>query len=193
MSIAPSSAATKARGWKCPAPSASAVPTSTGATDAGSVRTRAAITQMRRALVRSGTPGEAGEVRRALLLVGVAALLGLRAFVEEQVRIVRQLLDAREAVLGGVETRLQQAQRERREREHPPTPLQRLRFQLLERDDGVHQPHLQRLVCGVLPAQEPHLLRLLRSHQARQQPRAESAVERAHARADLTKAGVVGG
>src|SRR5438067_3282190 len=175
MKTAPSSAATKASAWKVPAPSASEVPTSTGATDAGSVRTRAAITQMRRALVRSGTPGEAGEIRRALLLVGVAALLGLRAFVEEQVRVVGQLLEPREAVLGGVEARLQQAQRERRQREHLPTPLKRLRLESLERDHGVHQPHLLRLARGVLPAQEPHLLRLLGAHQARQQTRAEAA------------------
>ena len=50
MKIAPSSAATNASGWKWSAPSASEVPTSTGATAAGSVRTRAAITQMRTAL-----------------------------------------------------------------------------------------------------------------------------------------------
>ena len=53
MNIAPSSAATKASGWKCPAPSASEVPTSTGATAAGSVRTRAAITQMRTATAQA--------------------------------------------------------------------------------------------------------------------------------------------
>ena len=41
-----------------PAPSASEVPTSTGATDAGSVRTRAAITQMRTALTAQARLGK---------------------------------------------------------------------------------------------------------------------------------------
>ena len=50
MNTAPSSAATNASAWKWSAPSASEVPTSTGAIAAGSVRTRAAITQMRTAL-----------------------------------------------------------------------------------------------------------------------------------------------
>ena len=67
MNTAPSSAATNASGRKCPAPSASEVPTSTGATAAGSVRTRAAITQMRSALTLLGPLGEAREVRLALL------------------------------------------------------------------------------------------------------------------------------
>src|ERR1700758_1257627 len=100
MKIAPSSAARKARGWKWPAPSASEVPTSTGATAAGSVRTRAAISQMR---VTSGSLWKAREVRLALLHVGVASLLCLLAGVEEEVGVVRQLLDPRQPVLGRVE------------------------------------------------------------------------------------------
>src|ERR1700677_2482574 len=112
MKIAPSSAATKASGRKCPAPSASEVPTSTGATAAGSVRTRAAITQMRTAL-KLRPLGKAREVRRALLAICVPALLRLLAAVEQQVRVVRELLDSRQAVLGSVEARLQEPQRER--------------------------------------------------------------------------------
>ena len=50
MNTAPSSAATNASALKWSSPSASEVPTSTGAIAAGSVRTRAAITQMRTAL-----------------------------------------------------------------------------------------------------------------------------------------------
>src|SRR5271155_5117647 len=99
MKTAPSSAATNASGWKWSAPSASEVPTSTGATAAGSVRTRAAMTQMRSALTL-GPLGEAGEIRRALLAVGVAALLGLLAAVEQQVCVVRELLNPRQPVLG---------------------------------------------------------------------------------------------
>src|ERR1700689_1507674 len=124
MNTAPNSAATNASGWKWPAPSASEVPTSTGATAAGSVRTRAAITQMRTALTEPaliepaltslGPLGEAREVRFALLPVGVSPLLGLLAAVEQQVGVVGQLLDSRQSVLGRVEARLQQAQRKRR-------------------------------------------------------------------------------
>ena len=47
MKIAPISVATKVSGWKTSSAAASAVPTSTGATAAGSVRGRAAISQMR--------------------------------------------------------------------------------------------------------------------------------------------------
>src|ERR1700683_322901 len=101
MNTGPRRAATNASGWKVPAPSASEVPTSTGATAAGSVRTRAAITQMRMALTgersQCGAPlgplGEAREVRLALLPVRVPALLCLLAAVEQQVGVVRQLLD----------------------------------------------------------------------------------------------------
>src|SRR2546421_5003229 len=191
MKIAPSSAATKASAWKCPAPSASEVPTSTGAIAAGSVRTRAAMTQMRAARTL-GALGKAGEVGRALLHVGVAALARLLARVEEQVRVVGELLDAREPVLGGVEAGLQQAQREGGEGEHLAAPAHGLLLQPLQRHDGVHEPHLQRLLGGVLPAQKPDLLRLLDAHRIRQQARSEAAVEGADARADLPEAGVVG-
>src|ERR1700756_2696528 len=105
MNSAPSSAATNASGWKCPAPSASEGPTSTGATAAGSVRTRAAITQMRIAL----TLGPLGEVRGGrpgLLPIRVGGLLGVLPAVEQEVRVVGQLLDPRQPVFGGVEARL---------------------------------------------------------------------------------------
>src|SRR6201995_5384419 len=119
MKIAPTSAATKRRGWKTCCQPASAVPTSTGAIAAGRVRMRAAISQIRTPLgacalvvvIGLRPVGELREVGFALLEVGVAALLCLLAHVEEQVRVVGQLLDACQAVLVGVEARLEQAQR----------------------------------------------------------------------------------
>src|SRR5215203_4284865 len=84
---------------------AAAVPTSTGAIAAGSVRGRAAISQ----ILKSGPLRVLGEVRAAPLLVGVAALLTLLGHVEEQRRVVGELLDPGETVLGGVEARLEQA------------------------------------------------------------------------------------
>src|SRR3954469_17488048 len=85
---------------------AAAVPTSTGAIAAGNVRGRAAISQ----ILNSGPLRVLGEVRAASLLVGVAALLPFLGHVEEQGRVMGELLDAGEAVLGGVEARLEQPQ-----------------------------------------------------------------------------------
>src|SRR4051794_37860130 len=105
MKIAPTSAATNASGRKCSSTAPSDVPTRTGATDAGSVRTRAAMSQTRTGAPRpgSGAAGELGEVGLALLDVGVTPLLGLLRHVEEEVGVVGELLDARQAVLVGVE------------------------------------------------------------------------------------------
>src|SRR6266550_5294564 len=109
MKIAPSSAATKPpmRRWRSVADSA--VPTSTGATAAGSVRRRAAMIQMRTldtrwSVVRgswnrpSGPARELREVGRALGLVGLAPLARLVGGVEEEVGVVGQLLDTGVAV-----------------------------------------------------------------------------------------------
>src|SRR3954451_2615888 len=103
MNIAPSSVATNVSGLNVPSVAASAVPTSKGAAAAGSVRGRAAISQMCSGLKgdhrrsgrrpRSRELGEVREVGRALGLVGLTALLGLVAGVEEQVGVVRELLD----------------------------------------------------------------------------------------------------
>src|SRR3954452_15321627 len=105
MKSAPSSAAAKRSGWNTPAVSASAVPTSTGARPTGSVFGRAAISQMRTTLgavvpvlMREAYgPGlrparEAREVGRALLEERRPPLGRLLAAVEQQVRIVRELL-----------------------------------------------------------------------------------------------------
>src|SRR5829696_2674048 len=145
MKIEPIRAQTKRSGLNVSSDAARAVPTSTGATAAGSVRGRAATSQSFSVLGRSGALRELAEVRLALLAVGVASLLRLLGSVEEEVRVVRQLLDAGEAVFGGVEARLQQAQRERRQVEHLAAPLDRLLLEPLERDDRVHEPHLERL------------------------------------------------
>src|SRR5690348_12363968 len=102
MNSAPISAARKVSGLNVPCVAARAVPTRTGATAAGSVRGRAAITQMRTVGFSSGPLRELGEVRLALLLVGVASLLRLLGHVEQQRRVARKLLDARQPVVRGV-------------------------------------------------------------------------------------------
>src|SRR5919109_3233230 len=99
MNTAPSSAATKPPMRRSRSVMASAVPTSTGAMAAGSVRGRAAMSQIRTApALRS--PRELREVGAALLDVRVAALLGLVAHVEQQRGVAGELLDAGEPVVG---------------------------------------------------------------------------------------------
>src|SRR5436305_8159939 len=83
------------------------------------------------AVARSRTLREPAEVRLALLHVRVPPLLGLLAHVEEEIGVVRELLDAGEAVLGGVEAGLQDPQRERRELEHLAAPADGLLLELL--------------------------------------------------------------
>src|SRR5215212_5961589 len=102
MKIEPIRAQTKRTGLNVPSVPASAVPTSTGATAAGSVRGRAATSQSRSALTSSGALRELAEVGLALLAVGVASLLRLLRCIEEEVRVVGELLDARQPVLGRV-------------------------------------------------------------------------------------------
>src|SRR3954454_1390786 len=159
MKIEPISAATNAQGRRrSPCTSiAAAVPTRTGAIAAGSVRRRAAISQ----ILKSGPLWVLGEVRAASLLEGVAALLTLLAHVEEQGRVVGELLDAGEAVLGRIEARLEQAEGEGGEGRHLAAPGHGLTLQLVDRHDRVDQPHLQSLRGVVEPQQKPDLLRLL--------------------------------
>src|SRR3712207_8422595 len=146
MKIEPISAQTKRSGLKTSSDAASPVPTSTGAIAAGSVRGRAATIHSRSgdcdAAGRSGAAGELAEVGLALLLVGVTALLRLLRLVEEEVRVVGELLQAGRAVLVGVEAGLEQPQRERRLHEHLAAPLDGLLLELRQRDDGVDQTHV---------------------------------------------------
>src|SRR6476619_1154469 len=113
MKIEPIRAAMKAptRGSSPACSIAAAVPTRTGAIAAGSVRGRAAISQIR----NSGPLRVLAEVRAAPLLT----LLG---HVEEQRRVMGELLDPGQPVLGGVEARLEQSQREGGEGGHLPAP-----------------------------------------------------------------------
>src|SRR4051794_34857091 len=143
MKIEPSNAHANASGRNVPSPIASEVPTSTGATAAGKVRGRAASSQSLTGLksgarsCRSRAPWELVVLRTPLLAVGVAPLLRLLGAVEEKVRVVRELLDARQPVLVGVEARLDQPEREGGEAEHLTAPLHRLLLELLERHDRV--------------------------------------------------------
>src|SRR3981081_3014083 len=155
-----------------PSWTAAAVPARTGDTDAASVAGRAASHQTRAGL---GPPGEAGEVRPALLDVRVTALLRLLAQVVQQRRVAGELLDAGQAVVGGVHAGLEHAQRQGAVLEHPARPGDGLLLEAVEWHDPVDQAHLQRLARVVLLAQEPDLPRLLLAHDARQQAGAAAA------------------
>src|SRR5689334_16026777 len=146
MKIAPTSAATNRSGWKTPKKPASAVPTNTGEAAAGSVRGRAAISQMRTPLgisvlapavtgchSRSRSSRELRVVRPAPLKIGVAALLGLLAHVEEEICVVSQLLDPGQPVLISVEARFDHPQGEWGQGEHLPAPGHRLLLEAIER------------------------------------------------------------
>src|SRR3954471_18847413 len=133
MKIEPISAHAKRSGLKTSSEPAKGVPTRTGATAAGSVRGREATSQSRSGLKRSRALGELAEVGSALLAVGVTALLRLFGCVEEEVGVVGELLDAREAVLGCVEAGLQEPQGERGEGQHLAAPLDGLLLEPLER------------------------------------------------------------
>src|SRR4051812_5570465 len=165
MKIEPINAATKAQGRRR-SPCASiavAVPTKTGAIAAGSVRGRAAISQI--LMLGPLRPLRVlGEVRAASLLEGVAALLPLLAHVEEQGRVVGELLDAGEAILSGVEARLEQAEGEGGEWRHLAAPGDGFSLEVVERKDRVDEPQLQRLLRVVGPQQEPDPLGLLDAH-----------------------------
>src|SRR5918996_5781250 len=213
MNTLPMSAARKGRTLNSSSVAASEVPTSTGAIAAGSVRGREASSQSlsvpRGAAARPVSPltaadrrgpsprsrplRELAEVRPALRLVRLAALARLLAGVEEKVGVVRELLEAGHAVLGGVEARLQEPQGKRGELQHLAAPRDGLFLEALERHDRVHEPHLQRLLGPVLAAQEPDLLRLLLPDLGGEQAGAVAAVEAPHLRAGLAEAGVVGG
>src|SRR4051794_31672085 len=199
MKIEPTRAAAKApqRGRWPSHWTAAALPTRTGAIAAGRVRGRAAISQILIAPPCPRRPSRSlrilGEVGLASLLVGVAALLALLGHVEEQRRVVGELLEPGDPVLFGVEARLQQAQREGGEVEHLAAPGDDLALELGQRHDRVDQAHLERLLGLVEPAEEPELLRLLDPDVADQQAGAEAAVEGADAGTGLAEAGVVGG
>src|SRR3954454_13833215 len=187
MKIEPISAQAKRSGLNSPSRPASAVRTITGVTAAIGVGGREATSQSRSGLClgRLRPLGELTEVGSALLAVGVTALLRLFGCIEEEVGVVGELLDAGQAVLRSVEAGLQEAQREGRQREHLAAPLDGLLLEPFERDDGVHEPHLERLLGVVLPAEEPDLLGLLRSVLLGEEARPVATVERADLRSRL--------
>ena len=77
--------------------------------------------------------------------------------------------------------------------QHLPAPADGLLLEPVERHDRVDEPHLQGFFGRVHPAEEPHLLGLLRSDEAGEDGGAEAAVEAADPGADLPELRVVCG
>src|SRR6266851_2026859 len=128
-----------------------AVPASTGATDAARVAGRTADHQTRPGVNSavasiSGSLRELREVWFSFLDVCVAAFLSLFAHVVKERRIPCELLDAGEPIVGCIESRLEHSQRERAHLQDPATPRDRLLLDRSQRHDLVHQAHLQRLL-----------------------------------------------
>src|SRR6266851_4077329 len=94
--------------------------------------------------------GKFFELGAPTLEVRVLALLRLFAHVVEESRVARELLNTGETIVGSVHRRLQHAQRERTVLEHRATPAHGLDLEIRERNHGVHQPHVERLVRVVL-------------------------------------------
>src|SRR5690348_1361120 len=170
--------------------SPTAVPVSTGATDAASVAGRTADPHTRPAL---GTLGEPGEIGFAFLDVCVPAFLRLFAQVVEERRVTGQLLNARQAVIRCVEPGLEHAQREGAELEHAPAPRDGLFLEVGKRHDLVDQAHVERLPRVVLLTEEPDLASLLLADDPGQQAGAVAAVEAADAGSGLAEPRVVCG
>src|SRR5579864_4179271 len=146
-------AATPAHHRAPPSWTAIAVPARTGDTEAASVAGRTADHQTRGALMAGAAAiieelrplREFREVRLSLLDVSVATLLRLFAHVVEQRGVAGELLDAGQAVVGGVEAGLEHAQRERAQLEHATAPRDRLPLEVCQRHHLVDQSHVERL------------------------------------------------
>src|SRR6202165_501962 len=124
MAGAPSNAPNPAAGLMPPSWIATAVPASTGATEAARVAGRTPDHQTRRGVsvgavaTMSGSLGKLRKVGFSLLHVRIAAFLRLFAHVVEKGRVACKLLDAREPIVPGAEARLEHAQPQRAAREH---------------------------------------------------------------------------
>src|SRR5262249_15773254 len=133
------------------------------------------------------------EVRPSPFDECVATLLRLGRHVEQQGGVARQLLHPRLPVERRIEAGLEQPQRERTLLEYLAAPLNRLRLQLGQRYDGVHQAHLQRLLGIVLAAEIADFACLLVADDRGEVRRAETAVEASYLRSGLPKARIVRG
>src|SRR6266545_3999529 len=142
---------------------------------------------------RTSVPPVRREVRAALLVEGGDALFRLVGLAEQLEAGVGHLADTGEVLGVGVERLLEHLQRGGGELEDLVRPGPHLLVQLVGGHHLVGQAPLERLLRGVLAAQEPDLAGPLLADGAGHQPGTETGVERADPRAVLAERRVVGG
>src|SRR2546430_17256101 len=131
------------------------------------------------------------EVDRTLLDEGIPAFHRLLGLVVDGERGVGELRHGG-ALLGvDVERLLGERQRGRALLEQLGAPLLHLGAKLLEGNDLVHEPHLERFLSRILAAEVPDLPRFLLADDAGEEAGAVARVDAGHARARLPEDGVV--
>src|SRR5438876_3987368 len=134
-----------------------------------------------------------GEIGLALLQKGIPPLLTLFSHIVEHRCITSQLLNTRQAVSIGIESRFQEAQRKRTFLQYLLCPLYRLFFQAFQRYDSIHQPHIQSLLSSVLPAEIPDLTGLFVTDDSCHIGGSPTGIKTTNFRARLPKPGIVSG
>src|SRR6266566_5236158 len=134
-----------------------------------------------------------GEIGLALLQEGIPPLLTLLSHVVEHRCITSQLLNTRQAVSVGIESRFQEAQRKRAFLQYLLCPLYRLFFQALQRHDSINQSHVQSFLSVVLSAEIPDLSGFLVTDDTCHIGGSPTSIKTANFRTGLPKPGVVSG
>ena len=138
-------------------------------------------------------PREFREIRFPFLEEGLFPFAAFLAHVVEQGGVAGEIEQAHLAVAVGVEGGLEAAQGERRVGEHFAAPLEGFLFEIGERDDGVDEAHVERLLGVVLAAEIPDFAGFFLADDAGEVAGAEAAIERTDLRAGLAETGVVRG
>src|SRR5215211_9178023 len=164
-----------------------------GAEASGNGTPTGASTAQARAEMFRRLLGMLAEFRRPLLPEGLDALMRLLGSVEQGHGLHAHASDAADVLGIGVERTLGDGERGRAALEELAAPALDLGVERVRGDDGVDQPHRERLGRAVAPARVPHLPRLLLPHDPPEVGGAETGIDRAHLRADLAEDRGVGG
>src|SRR5690348_5122970 len=100
---------------------------------------------------------ESGEIGFALLQISISSLLALFSHVKEHGRVTGQFLNSGQTVGISIEGSFEETQGNRTFLKDLLRPLHSLFFQAFQWNYGIYQAHIQRLLCGILPAKIPDL------------------------------------
>src|SRR5713226_4449264 len=134
-----------------------------------------------------------GKIGLALLQVGIFSLLTLFGHIVEHCCIAGEFLNTRQAIGIRVESRFQEAQRNRAFLKYLPCPLYGFFFQALQRHDGVDQSHIQGLLSCILPAEIPDLASLFMTNDTCHVGSPPTGIKTADPGTSLPKPGIIGG